>query len=76
MVSALFQKSLTIDTINGIREIYFYKHRGWTIVVATAPLSRRFEAYLRAEWLSDPYLLWEKVCCDLLFIFVTQTLSC
>ena len=76
MVSALFQESLTIDAIKGIREIYFYKHRGWTIVVTAALLSRRFEAYLSAKWLSDPYLLGKKVCGDLLFVFVTQTLSC
>ena len=76
MVSALFEESLTIDAIKGIREVYFNKNRGWTIVVTAAPLSYRFEAYLSAEWLSNPYLLWKKVCGDLLFIFMTQTLSC
>ena len=61
MVSALFQESLTFDAIEGICEVYFYKHRGWTIVVTTALLSYRFEACLSAEWLSYPYLLWKKV---------------
>ena len=73
-MSTLLEESLTVHTIEGIGEINLYEHCRRVVGIPIAPLPSCFQTYFCTQWLSNSYLVREKVSAGLLLELITQAL--
>ena len=65
----MFEESGSINRVESVGEVSFEENRGGVLSISCTPLSRRLEAHLSAEGLSDTNLEREQKFLSLVLVF-------